>query len=412
MEVGCRNKRITNLSMGCVSLNKLFFYSGFFFWIVQEYIMRTKYFGIIGNGPAKILRIAALLLLISKIVFLNTNYSVRLFEFLLICGSVALISQLSSNAESRNTMLNVFIICMAARDIDFTELCNFSFWVSGFAWIFTVLSPYLGIFENDFIRETFRTRYYIGFDYVSFPSIYLFNIICSGFYAYTKKKNKSVPWIGILIAGLINLWVYKKTVTRLTFLVIMFFLIFYMLVEKLKVNILKKNKITILMASIIFPVAGVLSYVVSNMYNETDTRWLALNKLFNNRLLMNKRGMDRYKVTLFGQTIISNTDPQSSEYFFIDNGYISLLLRNGIVLFVLVLLIYTLLMQNSIRTNNTVLAIWVICVCGYCLVNGILLTPVTNCSLLAVWQIREDVMKIKTKFVKRIRFGDHGTKLI
>lgn len=408
MEIGYRSKNNAKHSIRNVSLKKLIFFSGLLLWIIQEYMMRTKYLDFFGYGPCTVLRLIALTLLVSKITFLDTKYSVKLFCFSIVCCMVTIISQFTSNAESSNTMLNVLIICMAARGIDFVEICIFNFWVSGSAWFFTVLSAYVGIVDNDFIRELRRIRYFLGFDYVSFPSIYLINIIFAGFYAYTTKKGKSVPWVWIGVTAMLNLWVYKKTVTRLAFVIVMIFLMFYVLAEKLKMNILKYNRIVTLIATLLFPVAGMLTYVLSMMYNATDIKWMALNKIFNNRLLMNKVGMDKFGVTLFGQTIISNTDIQSGEYFFIDSGYMNLLLRNGIVLVVLVLMIYMFLLRNSIKTSNTVLAIWLICVCVYCTVNGILLSPVTNCSLLAVWQIREDVMDVHVKFVKRIKSGGGG----
>ena len=403
MRVGYKSKIITQSSIKNVSLKKLLFFSGLFLWIVQEYIMRTKYINFLGYGPCTILRVIALMLFVSKIVFFRTKYSLKLFYFSIACFLIAMISQFSSNSESSNTVLNVLILCLAAKDIDFTEICSFNFWVSGSAWIFTVLSAYLGIVDNGLIRESMRTRYYLGFDYVSFPSIYLINIIFSGFYAYTKKKKKDVPWALIFVAMILNFWIYKKTVTRLSFLIIMLFLACYILCEKLKINVLKENRLVSLIMTLLFPVAGTLIYVLSNIYDASNVRWVALNELLNNRLLMNKVGLERFDLTLFGQTIASNTDMKSGEYFFIDSGYMNLLLRNGIVVFVLVLMLYAFLLRNSIKTKNRVLAIWLICVCIYNIANGILLSPVTNCSLFSIWQIREDIMEIKVKVNNRTK---------
>lgn len=406
VRVGYRSKTIIKPSMRSVSLKKLLFFCGIFLWIIQEYIIRTKYIDFLGYAPCKILRIIALILFFSKIVLFDTKYSLRLLWFLIVGFVIATISRFSSNAESSNTVLNVFILCMAARNIDFTEICSFNFWVSGSAWAFTVLSTYLGIVDKGFIRELMRTRYYLGFDYVSFPSIYLINIIFSGFYAYTKKKENSVPWALIIVAAMLNLWVYLKTVTRLPFVIVTLFLVFYVLCEKLKINVLKNNRIVTFLMTLLFPIAGILTYVLSNMYDVSNVKWIALNELVNNRLLMNKMGLERFGLTLFGQTIVSNTDMKSGEYFFIDSGYMNLLLRNGIVVFVLILVLYTFLLRNSIKMQNRVLAIWLICVCIYSIVNGILLSPVTNCSLFAIWQIREDIMEFKVKIANQIKSGE------
>lgn len=395
-----RTKANTALSKRKFSLKKALFFGGLFLWIVQEYITRTKYVDFLGYGPATVCRLTALTFFVAKVVLFDRKYSLKLFCFSIACFLIAMISQFSSNAESANTMLNVLVLCMAARDIDFAEICSFNFWVSGSAWVFTVFSAYLGIVDNGFIRELMRTRYYLGFDYVSFPSIYLINIIFCGFYAYSKKKKKSVPWVLIILTAMLNLWVYEKTVTRLSLVIVALFLALYILCEKLKINVLKNNKIVISIMTILFPVAGVLTYVLSSMYDTSDMRWVALNRLLNNRLLMNKIGLEKFGLTLFGQTIVSNTNVQSGEYFFIDSGYMNLLLRNGIVVFVLVLALYMFLLRNSIEVQNRVLAIWLICVCIYSIVNGVLLSPVTNCSLFAVWQIGKDLKNMKARLAR------------
>ena len=395
-----KRKNVQTFSFRRINLKNTLFFSGLFFWIIQEYIMRTKYLSIFGYAPCTIMRVIALTLLVFKIVCLDNKYSVKLLVVSIICCVAAFATQFSSNAESSNTMINVFIICMAARGIDFTEICKFNFGVSGSIFAFTVLSATLGIIENDYVRELFRVRYYLGFDYVSFPSIYLVNIIFAGFYSYTKKNKKSVPWILIIAALGLNFWVYQKTVTRLAFTIILVFLALYVITEKIKLPVFRDNKFNRTMAVVLFPLSGLMTYLLSIMYEASDFRWLALNELLNNRLLMNNIALQKYGITAFGQVIESNTNIQSGEYFFIDSGYMNLLLRNGVVLFVLVLVIYSILLRNAIKTQNTVLAIWLVCVCLYCIVNGILLSPVTNCSLLAIWQIREDILVMN----KRMRY--------
>lgn len=394
-----------------VSLKKALFFSGLFFWIMQEYIMRTKFLSFFGYGFCTIIRITALLLMVLKIILLDTRYTPRTFFLSVLFCIVAIVSQVSANAESSNTMINVFIICMASRGIEFSEICYFTFWISGGTWSFIVLSPYLGIVENDYIRESFRVRYYLGFDYVGFPSIYLINIIFAGFYAYTYKNRKSVPLILIVVAAFVNQWTYQKTNTRLGYIISLLFLALYILVEKMDFNIFKNCKMTRVLAMLIFPMAGILTYVISNIYNSSDVKWIAANKLLSNRLLMNKIGIERYGITLFGQVISSNTNMQSADYFFIDSGYMSLLLRNGLVVFSLVLLTYVFMLRSSIETNNTILAIWLVCVSIYCIANGILLSPVTNCSLLAIWQIKDSVVDMKTRVINRIKSNRGGGDL-
>jgi hypothetical protein len=366
----------------------MIFYTAFLCWIVQEYIMKSDFLSYFGYIPCTTLRIGSIILLLIKIFILDVEYSKKSLMVIMIIAVIAIVGQFTANTESNNTLFNVLLLILGGRNILFSDICKFTYRVSGIIFLIIIILALAGVLDNSYLVEENRIRYYLGFDYVTFSSIYVINIIGCSFYYWYDKKDQGAPWYFICISIALSFWLYQKTGTRLAFGIVIIFITLYIVVVKFDYNFLKNNIITRTVMTCAFPLAGVLTYIISINYNSTDIRWIKLNELLSNRLLMNNRALKLYDVKLLGQSIVSNTDYiNSSDYFFIDSGYMDLLLRNGVLVFCSVLIIYTMLLRKAIQTNNKVLVLWYICVCIYNIFNGLILSPVVNSSLFAVWML-------------------------
>ena len=57
----------------------------------------------------------------------------------------------------------------------------------------------------------------------------------------------------------------------------------------------------------------------------------------------------------------------------------------GVIVFVLILIMYSIMLYAAIVEHDTMLAIWLICVAIYSIFNNMLLSPKENGSLFAIW---------------------------
>lgn len=106
--------------------------------------------------------------------------------------------------------------------------------------------------------------------------------------------------------------------------------------------------------------------LVSRFYRP-DIEWMAkLNTLFSTRLSLGKEVFDRYDIQIWGQDIPMRGNGGSTEvvadYFFIDSSYVNILMRLGLVAFILVMLIISIIMIKSLNHPYMLMAMAIVCI--------------------------------------------------
>ena len=106
--------------------------------------------------------------------------------------------------------------------------------------------------------------------------------------------------------------------------------------------------------------------LVSRFYRP-DIEWMAkLNTLFSTRLSLGKEVFDRYDVQIWGQDIPMRGNGGSTEvvadYFFIDSSYVNILMRLGLVVFILVMLIISIIMIKNLNLPYMLMAMAIVCI--------------------------------------------------
>lgn len=87
---------------------------------------------------------------------------------------------------------------------------------------------------------------------------------------------------------------------------------------------------------------------------------------FFNRLSLGKETFDRYDIQIWGQDIPmrgnGGTAEAVTDYFFIDSSYVNILMRLGLIVFILVMLIISIIMIRNLNHPYMLLAMVIICV--------------------------------------------------
>ena len=116
-------------------------------------------------------------------------------------------------------------------------------------------------------------------------------------------------------------------------------------------------------------------------------------------------GIKDYGVHLLGVQIKENTDVSTGRYFYIDSGYIKNLLGYGLIVFIMIILYYTIITYASVLENDQVLAIWMLCIALYSIFNNLMLSVSENAGLLAIWYalglLKWNRKKLRFKQIKR-----------
>lgn len=216
-----------------------------------------------------------------------------------------------------------------------------------------MISSIIGLIPNEIVVSYaggfFREREGLGFTYTTFAPNYFFSIVIEWFFLNQDKK-KSILWSQRFFIILINLFLYKKTGTRATFLFVMC-IVLIDLVNKVNRFQSFFGKSVVKKIYIIMPLT---SLFLSIFYN-SSVMWMSeLNDILSQRLRYSQMGLANWGISLFGKSVLWNTNP--SEYNYIDSSYINILVCYGGLVFIILIIGFSIAVKYACRISDRKLA--------------------------------------------------------
>jgi hypothetical protein len=361
-----------------------------------------------------------MLIFLCKIVVSEKNVLQRAATVFLVCGAVFVVVQRHINTGM--PLIQILLMVYAARSIPFKRICKVLLWACIVCWTIPVLVDKLGIFSLD--REIYkeRVREFLNFNYVSFASIYFNNILFCTLYVYSDNdlpgpgghygRRREVPWIILLLFAGMVFWIYEVTDTSLPFLIAALYLFLYIMVFKFRVRWFRNTAPNRVLAVSLFPALALLNYIVAKNYNKRVAIMKQTDEMIHFRLSLPNQALKKYGVHLLGTQIAENTDTTQGDYFYVDSGFMKNLINYGLIVFILILLLYSVMLYAAILEHDKLLTIWLICVAVYSVFNNMLLSPMENGSLFAIWYAidlikwhKEKTARSRTDKRRQIEYG-------
>ena len=303
----------------------------------------------------------------------------------------------------------------AARDVSFRRICKVSLWACTLLWVLPVMVDRIGIFqlEKDVYKN--RVREFLNYNYVSYPSIYFNNIIFCALYVNTEPRRrgrggnyaarKPASWPLIFLLSAVSIWLYAVTDTAFPFAIGMLFIVLYVLTVKFQIPVVRNTGWHRVIASSCYGVFALVTFLMCKFYNWQIPWQKKLDDFCHYRISLAFVGIKDYGVHLLGVQIKENTDVSTGRYFYIDSGYIKNLLGYGLIVFIMIILYYTIITYASVLENDQVLAIWMLCIALYSIFNNLMLSVSENAGLLAIWYalglLKWNRKKLRFKQIKR-----------
>ena len=185
--------------------------------------------------------------------------------------------------------------------------------------------------------------------------------------------------------GVMLTWLYKVTDTSLPFVVAILYLFLYIMVFKFRVRWFRDTALNRVLAVLLFPAMALFNYIIVVNYNKKVPVMKQIDELIHFRLSLPNQALKKYGVHLFGAQIVENTDTTQGDYFYVDSGFMKNLINYGLIVFILILILYSVMLYAAIIEHDKLLTIWLICVAVYSVFNNLLLSPMENGSLFAIW---------------------------
>ena len=169
--------------------------------------------------------------------------------------------------------------------------------------------------------NTYPTDFSAGIFYLVLDFIYLNR---------NKWRMKYSLWIIIISWG-----VYHITDSKTSFILSCLIAISMIIIKNTKGIKLFSYKYIKDIIIFSFPVLASLSIFMQAIYNKTNPILLKIDFFLNNRLAYGNQAIEKYKLSMFGKKIEFNGagwGTSSSNYFYVDNGYLNMALTYGMVM--------------------------------------------------------------------------------
>ena len=231
-----------------------------------------------------------------------------------------------------------------------------------------MIAGYTGLITNLVYHRGKKVRMAFGFIYPTDFAAHVVYMIA----AWVLIRQVRCSWIeiGMMIICVIFFEKYCDVRTSEAVMILLILCVIYLKIR----NALAEKKGTKYKPSILlkclclvipYGLAGFM-ILTSRFYNSEITWMAKLNTLFSTRLAIGKEAFERYDIKLWGQNIpmIGNggtTEPVQG-YFFLDSSYVNILLRLGLVVFILIMLMISIIMIRNINQPYILAVMVIICI--------------------------------------------------
>ena len=286
-------------------------------------------------------------------------------------------------AYKSNTLASSMLI-LAAYNIPFSHIVRMCIRVLAIVWSIVLLALFLGLIEDrlyDRDLELYGRSFAhdLGFKYYSCSYLGMGFVQCC---LYLWRKRLSLLKVVFLIA--FSYIFFLLFVTRLQLYTCAAFIVAIVLLPRIPKKLIN-NKLLASVAIIAYPLICFILYYVSKyfilyfFYDGYDE----LNRAMSGRLRLNEEAFLRYDVTLWGNDLEFETNIRNAKYyFFIDSGYVSTLLGDGLVFTCIILLLYSILTYKIYKAKAYYLYIWILLYAILNISNGFLVAILENPILL------------------------------
>ena len=279
---------------------------------------------------------------------------------------------------SSNVLISTMLI-LAAYNIPFRHIAKVCVRVTVIVFLIVILALALGIIEDRVYyrdKDLFENSYAhdIGFKYYSYSYLGMGIVQCC---IYQWRKHLSIIKIAFLI--LFSCVFFFLTSTRLQLYACTAF-IFAVLILPYIPKKIWNNKLLAIVAVFAYPLICIALYFVSKYFilSLFYDGYEKLNKIMSSRLRLNEEAFMRYDVTLWGNNLEFDTAEWTNDYFYIDSGYLNVLLGDGLVFTGIILLLYAVLTYKIFMARAYYLYIWILLYAILNISNGFLVSILAN----------------------------------
>lgn len=353
------------------SVNRTYlYYVPFVLAFFSTFISLTAYSSFISSNILLLIKLISITVLGFKIL-IDFEYELIKIYLVIIVTLILIFNTLITHSVD---LLLLWTLMLGSKNIDAKKFTQLSFILITSSLIFTIISSAINIIPNYVYTRTgldgkVTTRYSLGTSYPTIFGSILFFISLQYMNLYQKHSNY-IRTLLVIIAAII---VSKVSDNRLVVVLLVIAAVISLIRLENLMKYMKKILWLIPYLLILFPM--IFIYISYN-YDWSSKNYILLNTFFNNRVTLSWQAFQDYPITLFGQFIKMNGFGNNNilsfgeQYFYIDSLPVLLLMRYGILIFILYLVYIFYFSKKLISSRDYMLLLIFILIVMYDIVDN------------------------------------------
>ncbi len=353
-------------------------------YYVTIFLGNTAWF-VLNQTPtmSNYIRIVRYIIYICLAILIFSRNNIRI-KLLIRVTLAAIIIGIQSLVIDSNILVALLLFAIAASEFNVNEILKCSIFIESVSLIATIASSYLvsGLSISVYEADRSVLRNLLGFSWAFHgPNLFLFVYLQ---YVYIRKneiKIKEMLFFEILSGILLYLSKARTPFIIMTGITIVVLFLKYIRVRN-KRGILRRLIKHLPFAAFVF------SFFVALIYNDSS-KWTSINTLFHNRIRLAHNALIKYGIHLFGQDITwigsQHLTGTWFEYNFVDNSYIQILVKFGVLVLMFTLIVYYTMIKNAVTVNDKYLVLILVFIIIYGIINPCLLDLTMNPFVLLIF---------------------------
>lgn len=313
--------------------------------------------------------------LVSFLLF--TAYHIVTFEFskkfTILLIAIGLLVVINYYFCKRGTILLFYCFTICAKNYTPKNLFKLFFFAFSFSFFFVLICRVLNIMPDatwaDIMRPDGRFRHSLGF---ASPNVSAYCVVffITMYINYRREKMRIIEFVILFVFSII---LYKLSDTKNGLFTSIIALIIGLIFIYTKSNIFE---IIIEKFSVVsFGLGALFSFALTFVYRISPNKYEKLNSLLSGRLRLQNHGIDKFGVTILGQFMDYNLD---EDYDTVDSSMVDLLIRYGVVFFILMLAFFTYEAYLACKLKDKWLCFCLLIVAYYAIFDGSLMVLIFN----------------------------------
>ena len=284
-----------------------------------------------------------LIILLLSIIFVvqSKKYPLKKFIFLILSLFLFIVS---SYVSKNKTFIILYLFVVSSKDIDFKKIMKVDMITKILLTMLIVISWKFGLMPEKIMIRGDLVRHSWGFNHPNLFGLCIFSIGCDYFFIKYKKTN-IIDYLFFAICFIICTIICGSRSAQIGLISVF---IFSKLLPKIE-NKTKSNKFMVYLPAFLL----LLSYFITIIYPFNLNIINTINGILSSRIKLSYSFLSYYGINLWGHYFQYYNVRYTYAYFYaLDNAYMYMLIKYGLVLTTLIIFLFSKIIKKSIDTKN------------------------------------------------------------